>query len=515
LMEPKSTSRMKKNKPTIALVTPYGTENNGVRILAAVLMEMGLSPHTIFFKDWRNNNVIAPTRAEIAKLCGYLKKIEADIVGIGFGTPYLRLIENIAEEIRLATGAKILVGGIHPTIAPEDCVAWADAVAVGEGEPIIQQIAKRSIDGRDWSGIPGLFQRGDTGPYTPASDFVDLDALPCRDFSSHNKVLIENGNIIRGDPLTRLGVIRVHASRGCPYACAYCYEASLAQIYGRRFAFRRRTVESVIGEIQEARRHFKRFRRIKFDDDTFIHPKSWLTEFCERWPKEIGTPFDILLNPEAFKTDDIERLAKAGLKHVQMGIEAASEEESEIYNRKDNRQKIIQFGLLASRLGLEVNYDIIIDNPLATEKDKRATFELLMELPQPYRIFLYSLNVFPKSGVFDSLTQGGHMTENEIEGRAQKSFRQFRASFDWPRPPEDRYYMALMALASKPFIPKWKLRWLASIPALKKHPGILVASARVADALRLAWIGIGKLISGELSFAKFREYASIRRLPTQ
>ncbi len=506
---------MSREKPIIALVTPYGTENNGVRLLAAVLMRMGFAPHTVFFKEWRNNNVVAPTQAEIKALCDYLRSAGVDIVGVGFGTPYIRMVRHIAEEIRTATKAKIVAGGIHPTIAPEDCLDWADAAAVGEGEPIIEQIAQNTLEGKDWNGIPGLYLRGDKGPYPPAGDFVDLDTLPCRDFSSANKVLIEGAGVIPGDPLTRQGVIRVHASRGCPYACAYCYEASLAQVYGRRFAYRRRSVDSLFHEIAEARRHFTRFLRVKFDDDTFIHPKSWLEEFCARWPKEVGMPFDILLNPEAYRKKDIDMLHKAGLRHVQMGIEAAGQSEAEIYNRKESGIRTIEFGRQASRLGLEVNYDVIMDNPLATEADKRATFDLLLNLPRPYRLFLYSLNVFPKSGVYDTLAESGHMTENEIEGRGQKCFRQFRASFDWPRPAEDRYYMALAALASKPFMPRWILRFLASLPWLKKYPGILVATARAADAIRLAGIGIGKLLSGELTLAKIKEYASLRRLPTQ
>ncbi|MCB1155337.1 hypothetical protein KDL45_16885, partial [bacterium] len=124
---------------------------------------------------------------------------------------------------------------------------------------------------------------------------------------------------------------------------------------------------------------------------------------------------------------------------------------------------------------------------------------------------------FPESGVFDSLRDQGHMTERELEGRAQKTFRQFRASFDWPRPAEDRAHIALCALASKPFIPASFVRAASRSRLLTRHPGLLTGLARFTDVIRLYSIGLEKLIKGELTWVKIREYGgfSFRRVLTQ
>lgn len=500
--------------PRFALVTPYGTENNGLRLLSAVLKREGVPVETVFFKPWRNNDVVAPTRAELDLLCDYLSSLKPDVVGIGFGSPYLRLAAEMSRMIRARTGAKILVGGIHPTFAQEDCVDFADAVAVGEGEPVVVEMARRFAEGLDWNGIPGLRLRGED-EVRPTPLIRDLDALPFLDFSPEHKVVIEGRRVMRGEPYSKLGIVRLHASRGCPYVCSYCYNASLADVYDKRVPFRRRSVDSIMAEIAHARRHLSRMRRIKFDDDTFIFPRSWIEEFCRRYPREVGIPFDIMLNPESIRRDDVENLAKAGLKGVQIGVEAAGEEEVAMYDRKDSRVVIREFAGWAKRLGLQVNYDVILDNPMATDADRDAMIHLLTDLPKPIRVYLYSLNTFPKSGVADTLHQGIGATEHDIESRSQKTFRQFRATLDWPRPARDRAHIALAALAAKPFVPTAWVRRAANSPFWLKRPGWLIAAAWISDAIRLYAIGFERLLHGEVTWDKVKEYGSFRRMLTQ
>ncbi len=505
---------MTHRSPKFALITPYGTENNGLRMLSAVIAREGFEAHTIFFKIWRNNDVVAPSRIERELLYAHLERIAPDVVGIGFGSPYLRLVAQMSREIRSRLGVPIVVGGIHPTFAQEDCVDFADAVAVGEGEQIMAEIARRTAAGDDWRGIAGLRLRGEAET-RPAPLIRDLDSLPFLDYSSDKKVTIDGRDVIPGEPYAKLGIVRLHASRGCPYVCSYCYNASLADVYGKRVPFRRRSVDSVIAEIHHAKTHLRAMRRIKFDDDTFIFPRSWIEEFCEKYPREVGLAFDVMLNPESIRAADVEDLARAGLKGVQIGVEAASEEEAAMYERKDSRKTVLEFAEQSRRLGLQVNYDIILDNPMATGGDRRAMIDLLTAMPKPIRVYLYSLNAFPKSGVHETLIEAGAMSDAEIESRSQKTFRQFRASFDWPRSAEDRAHMALAALAAKPFVPSSWVRRAARSRFLMRRPGVLVAAARIADVIRLYGIGFERLLHGEVTWAKVREYGSFRRLLTQ
>ena len=81
-----------------------------------------------------------------------------------------------------------------------------------------------------------------------------------------------------------------------------------------------------------ARQTFPKLARIKVDDDTsFAFGDDWMNEF-ERYPKEVGIPFECLLILRFVLT--CSKGVDAGLVRVQTGIESGSSKESkEIHNR--------------------------------------------------------------------------------------------------------------------------------------------------------------------------------------
>ena len=93
-------------------------------------------------------------------------------------------------------------------------------------------------------------------------------------------------------------------------------------------------------------------------------------------------------------------------------------------------------------LRLDVVYDAIIDNPFATEDDKREMLDFLLEIPRPFKLYLYSLNFFPKTKITLELLEKGIITEKDVEGVATKAWRQFRVSMDYPQA-EGRHFLAL------------------------------------------------------------------------
>ena len=69
---------------------------------------------------------------------------------------------------------------------------------------------------------------------------------------------------------------------------------------------------------------FPKVARIKVDDDTsFAFGDAWMEEFLERYPKEVGIPFECMLIPPMLRPNMIRKLMVAGLVRVQTGIESA------------------------------------------------------------------------------------------------------------------------------------------------------------------------------------------------
>jgi radical SAM superfamily enzyme YgiQ (UPF0313 family) len=248
-------------------------------------------------------------------------------------------------------------------------------------------------------------------------------------------------------------------------------------------------------------------RRIKFDDDSFVFPAAWIEEFAASYPACVGLPFDVLMNPEVFDESAFRKLRAAGLVAMQVGIQSASPAEVEgSYGRPEANRKIVEMARLAHELGVELFYDVILDNPLAAAADQQAMLDYLLELPRPFHLFLYSLTAFPKSEVAQKLLAAGLIAADDIEGRATKSFRQFRLSLDYPRPAEATFYASLISLTSKGFVPKRAIRWLSQRESLRRRPAPLRWLAEAAGLVKLAQVGLGVWRRGELSGFKLREY---------
>jgi len=504
----------------LVLIALYGTENTGVRYLSAHLKREGYRVSTIFFKEWRNNANKRPTQKEIDLLINLLKEIKPDLIGMSFISSFLCVARELTEKIKSETEFPVLLGGIHATTAPEECLEFADFVCLGEGEGPLLDLVTALSEGKTGENIENIWLKKDGEiQKTPSRMLIqDLDSLAYPDHSSEGKYLIDSGKITEGEPLLAGAEYRVYASRGCPYACSYCYNSILKRIYkGKGKYYRFRSPEHVIGEIEKAKKIFPRIRRIKVDDDTaFAFGKEWVVKFCKMYKEKIGIPFECLIHPHLLKEDILFMLKDAGLIKVQVGIESASESEmTEIFKRAPGNKQIMKFAEMNKELKIEVVYDVIIDNPLATEEDKKALFDFLMELPGPYKLYLYSLVIFPGTELAKDMLEQGLITEDDIEGKNTKAWRQFRVSLDYPRSKEDIYWLSLVLLVSKEFIPRSFVKWLSKNQYFRKNPAPLFFFSKICNLFRMAQIGFEMLFNGELTMFKLRQYGSLSKLISQ
>src|SRR6516165_1626012 len=71
-----------------------------------------------------------------------------DIVGIGISTGNCRAGYGIMREAK-SREATVIMGGIHPTIFPDEPLQMgADAVVTGNGDIVWKQVIKDALDGR-------------------------------------------------------------------------------------------------------------------------------------------------------------------------------------------------------------------------------------------------------------------------------------------------------------------------------------------------------------------------------
>ena len=147
---------------------------------------------------------------------------DVDLVGITVMTDLVLRAYDIADTYRRKK-VLVVMGGIHPTVLPDEALEHADAVVVGEAENIWSRLVSDAASGQ----MQRLYRAG---------KLTDLQGLPKprRDLFPGTK---GKGYI----PIP----IGVETSRGCPYDCEFC---CIGQTLGHQY--RVRPVQEVIAEIE-------------------------------------------------------------------------------------------------------------------------------------------------------------------------------------------------------------------------------------------------------------------------
>ena len=211
-----------------------------------------------------------------------------DLVAITVNTPNAPHCYDIGARYR-ATGAKIVMGGPHATLLPDEVKKHCDYLLVGESEGT-------------WPRFLQDFRNGTARERYCAAAPPSLENLPLPRWD-----LLKRRRLMKG---------AVIATRGCPYDCLYC---NLKQIY--QGAFRMRPVKDVLAEIQALPTRFFVF----WDDNLFAdkeYAKSLLRAISplkRRWAAQ-ATLRDCA-------DDELLSLAKsAGCLYLFIGLESFSEE---------------------------------------------------------------------------------------------------------------------------------------------------------------------------------------------
>jgi radical SAM superfamily enzyme YgiQ (UPF0313 family) len=147
---------------------------------------------------------------------------DVDLVGITVLTELVLRAYRIADAYR-QKGVKVVMGGIHPTVLPDEALLHADAVVVGEAEGVWAQLVSDAAAGR----MQRVYR---------AIEMTDLLGLP-----QPRRDLLPRTKYQGGIPVP----IGVETSRGCPNDCEFC---CIGQTLGSKY--RVRSVREVIAEIE-------------------------------------------------------------------------------------------------------------------------------------------------------------------------------------------------------------------------------------------------------------------------
>ncbi|MEL6344991.1 MAG: radical SAM protein [Myxococcota bacterium] len=506
--------------PRLGIISTWDVENNAVRILAATLRAHGHHCAEIYFKDWISNALDPATDTQLDNLIKIIRREQLNLVCISIrASAYAEQARIITERIQEETGLPVLWGGMHPTLVPDACMEHADLVLKGEGELALLELCnnlKLQAEETYQSKNVWFRRKRDDIIHNPLRPLVqNLDDLEFRDYTTHqHKYFIYGNAYVTGDPMISDPVFQMMGSRGCIYKCSYCYNSTYKKdVYPGQKWFRVRSPASMVQEIRAARTHWN-FKRIRFDDEVFNFQLDWLKDFCERYPRDVGLPFEIFIEPKLVNEERMRMLRDAGLVSVYMGIQSSERVTGHLYDRRVKNQTINDIAELYHKLGIKPHFQLIFDDPVSTEADKRKLFEMISTFPHPYDLYLFSMTVFPGSELNKKLLHNGLISEYDIEGLNTRVFYQHRVNLAYPRPVEDTFWIALTQMLSKPFVPAAALRALSKSDFLKKHPWPLIQMANATNFVKLGTTAAKMVARGEMTNTLVRRWLSADRIIT-
>lgn len=198
-------------------------------------------------------------------------------------------------------------------------------------------------------------------------------------------------------PMYRTAERKVVATlRGCPMDCSFCFHHAwrdrLYQVSKGSYV-RKRSVSHVIEEVRHMQARYG-LKFVHFVDDIFNISTVWMREFAERWPKEVGLPFDVILMANMTTEEQAGYLKQAGCVYARIAIEAANDEvRNKVLRKNTARRHLTDAARWIKAAGIRLGSLNMLGAPSTTLADDLDTLRLnvecgvdhpLVSLTQPY-----------------------------------------------------------------------------------------------------------------------------------
>ncbi len=487
---------------------PYVSEGDNYMLpqampaLAAVLRDAG---HEVFVID------CLPIHMGWRSLSEHLKKLDPDVVACGenhalWASEALRFFrmcrETLPRAVTVAGGAHFTnlwhryLGlppgqehpqGLDPPQVPER--GDIDVVVIGEGELSFRDLCDELAQARpDLSKVAGIvFRReGVTVRTAPRPLVHDLDELPLPAYDLVPMSLYGTSRYLFSPQATT-----IHHSRGCTSQCSFC--AWWTTMADRRYDDAGRPVLKSRWRTKSAERSFEELELLyrRYDRQAFVWvDESW--NISSEWSDRFA---DLVLRSDLkprwmafFRADGVvrdeklgvlEKLVRAGLSHVLIGVERAEDETLLDMNKRFYQGGVAEkalriFKTRYPQVFLQGTFIVGVKDETPDSMERQAALARRLDIDFPA---FHPITPVPGTPIYDRAIREGHITEEMFD------------DFDWLTPVLDSEFMtrdeiaAAMHRMNATFVnPRWLARGLLSRTRYKRdmYVWFTLVSARMA-----------------------------------
>ncbi|MGB0414834.1 MAG: B12-binding domain-containing radical SAM protein [Coraliomargarita sp.] len=307
-----------------------------------------------------------------------------DVVAISSLSATILEAYQLAERYR-AAGVKVILGGLHVTSRPQEAQQYADAIIIGEGEPVWPQAMQDLLGGQlqsvyDARGTPFDLAHAPI----PRFDLLDVE---------------------------RYNRITVQTQRGCPWNCEFC-AASIRLAPG----FKTKPIPKVMAEIDAIKQVWEQ-PFIEFaDDNTFANKRRGreLAKAMQRQNVKWFTETDISVadDPQLLR-----ELKPAGCAQILIGLESPEGNELEGLELRGNWKRRKRDGYLKAiqriqDAGVTVNGCFVLGLDTQTIESFEHMWRFIQESGL-YEIQITVMTPFPGTPLYARLKQEGRLLQPE------------------------------------------------------------------------------------------------------
>ena len=325
--------------------------------------------------------------------------------------------------------AKVVVGGMHATVAPHEMAAVEefDVIVKGAGEQVFCDVVTD----------PGSFKRITAGQGAESMD----------DWPQINRRLWP-------EPVSRQGawpledecgwgpgpVATIITSRVCPWQCAFCNDASYIANMGRR------SVAGIIDELNRLDEEHGPLGSVVFHDSMFFQQPKWLEEWLEKYPRRARSVWPYWA---AARSDTVRRwpdlfsalVRETNWHTVSIGFESGSDRVLKILNKEctveDNEFAIDLLAKLGDEMEAEGKLppkffaNIMLAIPGETQEDALATVEMLKRMKRVLPSISYYAP-YPGSALgYQLIAEGKSLMSSENYHRYPNDRKVAGIDYDW------------------------------------------------------------------------------------
>ena len=293
-----------------------------------------------------------------------------DLVAITVNTPNAIHCYQISEKFR-KLGAKVVMGGPHVTLLPDEAVEHCDHLILQEGEITFPQFLED-------------FRAGTAKKvYEPNPPQV-LENLPKPRWELMRRKMVKYA---------------VFATRGCPYNCSFC---ALRLVYDK--AFRKRPVQDVIEDMKSFPAKF-----VAFWDDNLFADKAYAKELMSAMIP-LKRRWGAMVTLRDCDDDELLALAKkSGCKKLFVGIESFNDDS--LAQAKKSINKTFEYESIVAKIhkhGIMIFASFVF----GFDGDTMETFDKTVEACEKMgfaSIQPHILTPYPKTTLYEQLDAEGRI----------------------------------------------------------------------------------------------------------